>query len=56
MNKIQIRNFRYTDVEALLDIAQVSFADEMTAEGMTPEAFAQQVRRWLRAACCPSLS
>jgi len=45
MNKIQIRNFRYTDVEALLDIAQVSFADEMTAEGMTPEAFAQQVRR-----------
>jgi len=53
MNKIQIRNFRYNDVDALLDIAQVSFSDEMAAEGMTPEAFEQQVRRMVAGRMLP---
>jgi ribosomal protein S18 acetylase RimI-like enzyme len=41
---MNIRSFRYSDLEALIDIARVSFAEEQIARGATPENFARQVR------------
>lgn len=39
-----IRKFRYTDLEALIQIAKVSFAEENLASGITPDDFVKQVR------------
>lgn len=41
---MKIRQFRYTDLEAVIHIAKVSFADEYFARGETPEGFAKQIR------------
>lgn len=44
-SEVHIRNFRYSDLDAVLRIAEVSFADEMIAQGATPQAFIQQMRK-----------
>ncbi len=39
-----IREFRYTDLNELINIAKVSFAEEYAISGQSPESFARQVR------------
>ena len=41
---MNIRQFRYTDLESVIHIAKISFAEEYVARGETPEGFAKQVR------------
>lgn len=53
MNTIIIRPLRYTDLNALVQIANVSFAEEFIAQGMTPTAFAQQLRLTTRGRMIP---
>lgn len=48
-----IRQFRASDVEELIKIAEVSFAEEYTARGGTPESFAQQIRMAARGRMIP---
>lgn len=48
-----IRPFRASDVEELIKIAQVSFAEEFTASGATPASFAQQMRMAARGRMIP---
>lgn len=43
-----LRPFRYTDLAAVIALAQNSFADEFTAQGLTPEGFAVQTRLMTR--------
>jgi len=50
---MNIRPFRYTDLEALIRIAEVSFAEEYTARGETPASFARQVRMVARGRMVP---
>jgi len=39
-----IRPFRHTDLDALIGIAEVSFAEEFTARGSSPDSFANEIR------------
>lgn len=48
-----IREFEYTDLEALINIAKVSFAEEYTANGQSQESFAHQVRMVTRGRMIP---
>lgn len=46
---MEIRPFQPEDIDALTEIAKVSFAEEYTTRGETPESFVQQIRlvtRW----------
>jgi len=45
MNDLNIRNFKYTDVDDFIRISKLSFAGEWTAEGLTPEDFERETRR-----------
>ncbi|MCP5094317.1 MAG: GNAT family N-acetyltransferase [Chloroflexi bacterium] len=53
MNPIKIRPFRYTDLDAIIQIAEHSFAAEYTAQGMTPANFARQIRSVTRGRMIP---
>lgn len=44
MAVLQIRPFRYDDLDALIELARVSFAEEMEAQGVSQEEFLRQVR------------
>lgn len=48
-----IRAFHPADLDALIQIAQASFAEEFRARGETPEGFAQQVRMATRGHMIP---
>jgi ribosomal protein S18 acetylase RimI-like enzyme len=48
-----IRAFHPADLDALIQIAQASFAEEFTARGETPDGFAQQVRMATRGRMIP---
>ena len=48
-----IREFRHTDLDALINIAKVSFAEEYTASGQSPESFTHQVRTAARGRMIP---
>jgi ribosomal protein S18 acetylase RimI-like enzyme len=50
---MDIRQFRYTDLDALIHIAEVSFAEEQAARGETPESFARQIRMVTRGRMIP---
>lgn len=50
---MNIRQFRYTDLESVISIAKVSFAEEYVARGETPEGFAKQVRMVARGRTLP---
>ena len=50
---MEIREFRHTDLDALINIAKVSFAEEYTASGQSPESFAHQVRMATRGRMIP---
>ncbi len=50
---MKIRPFRYTDLEALIEIARLSFADEYTARGQTPDNFVRQIRMVTRGRMIP---
>lgn len=50
---MNIRPFRYTDLDALSHIAEVSFAEEHTVRGETPESFARQVKMITRGRMIP---
>ncbi|MCI0576819.1 MAG: GNAT family N-acetyltransferase [Chloroflexi bacterium] len=50
---ITIRPLHYTDLAALLQIANTSFADEYVAQGVTPAALAQQLRMTTRGRMIP---
>ena len=50
---MNIRPFRYSDLAALIQIADVSFADEYTSRGETPESFAKQIRGVARGRMIP---
>jgi GNAT superfamily N-acetyltransferase len=41
---MHIRPFHYSDLDQVIGIAKVSFADEQLARGGTPESFAHQIR------------
>ena len=43
MNLI-IRPFHYTDLDGLIEIAAVAFAQAYAAQGGTPEEFAREIR------------
>jgi hypothetical protein len=45
MNDLNIRNFKYMDVDDFIRISKLSFAGEWTAEGLTPEDFERETRR-----------
>jgi ribosomal protein S18 acetylase RimI-like enzyme len=53
MRNLNIRVFRHTDLDALIRIAQISFADEYIAQGMTQENFLQQIRMVTRGRMLP---
>ncbi|MCO6450153.1 MAG: GNAT family N-acetyltransferase [Caldilineales bacterium] len=48
-----IRDFRYTDLNAVIDLANISFADEFRLIGLSEEGFAQQVRMMTRLRMIP---
>src|SRR4030065_807008 len=48
MNDLNIRNFNYTDVDDVIRISKLSFAEETLAQGITPEDFEQETRRIFR--------
>ena len=48
MNDLNIRNFKYTDVDEFIRISKLSFAEETLASGITPEDFEQETRRIFR--------
>ncbi len=48
MKDIAIRKFEHTDVEAFIRLAQLSFAEENLAIGITAEDFARETRRIFR--------
>ncbi len=50
---MNIRPFRYTDIDALIEIAQVSFAEEYTLRGGTPDSFINQIRMITRGRMIP---
>jgi len=50
---MNIRQFRYTDLDALIHIVQVSFAEELIAQGITPENFIGQIRMATRGRMIP---
>lgn len=50
---LRLRDVRPEDVEAIIALAQVAFADEHRAEGLTPDGFAQQVRTMSRGRFIP---
>lgn len=50
---MKIRPFRYSDIDALIEIAKVSFAEEYTLQGATPESFIQQIRMISRGRMIP---
>jgi len=53
MDNVHIRPFRYSDIDALVQIATIAFAEEMRAQGMTPEGFIGQVRMIMRGRMIP---
>ena len=53
MDDLTIRPFDYNDLNALIDIAELSFAEEMRAQGMTPQDFIRQVRTATRGRMIP---
>lgn len=48
-----IREFRYTDLDPLINIAKVSFAEEYSASGQSPQSFINQVRMVTRGRMIP---
>ena len=48
MNDLNIRNFKYTDVDDFIRISKLSFAEETLAQGITPDDFEQETRRIFR--------
>lgn len=50
---MNIRPFRYTDIDALIEIAKVSFAEEYTSRGITSDEFIRQVRMTTRGRMIP---
>jgi ribosomal protein S18 acetylase RimI-like enzyme len=48
MNDLNIRNFKYTDVDDFIRISKLSFAEETLAQGITPEDFELETRRIFR--------
>lgn len=50
---MHIRPFHIDDIDALSEIAQISFAAEYTADGSTPESFARQIRLVTRGRMIP---
>lgn len=50
---MKIRPFRYSDLDALIKIAEISFADEYRLQGATPEGFIQQIRLITRGRMIP---
>jgi ribosomal protein S18 acetylase RimI-like enzyme len=53
LSAVTIRPLRPTDLDALTQIAQSSFAEEYTARGITPVALVQQVRQVTRGRMIP---
>jgi ribosomal protein S18 acetylase RimI-like enzyme len=53
MNDIAIRQFQYTDLNDAIRIAQVSFAKEFLAQGLTPEGFAREIKTTARGRMIP---
>jgi ribosomal protein S18 acetylase RimI-like enzyme len=53
LSVVTIRPLRHTDLDALTQIAQSSFAEEYTARGITPAALVQQVRQVTRGRMIP---
>lgn len=50
---MKIRPFCYSDLDALIKIAKVSFSDEYRLQGATPESFIQQIRMITRGRMIP---
>ncbi|HRQ42418.1 MAG TPA: GNAT family N-acetyltransferase [Chloroflexota bacterium] len=50
---MNIRPFRYTDLEPLMEIAKLSFAEEYGARGQTPDSFVRQIRMAARGRMIP---
>lgn len=48
-----IREFRYTDLDPLINIAKISFAEEYSASGQSPQSFINQVRMVTRGRMIP---
>ena len=48
-----IREFRYTDLDPLINTAKVSFAEEYSASGQSPQSFIHQVRMVTRGRMIP---
>jgi len=44
VKELVIREFCYADLDALIDIAKTSFAEEYIASGQSPDSFVRQVR------------
>jgi ribosomal protein S18 acetylase RimI-like enzyme len=53
MSQLTIRTFRSTDLDAVLAIARESFAEEMTAQSIRPDDFAQHMRQVARGRMIP---
>lgn len=53
MTDLEIRPFRYDDVDAVIELGSMSFAEEMTAQGVSPDAFFRQVRQVTRGRMLP---
>jgi ribosomal protein S18 acetylase RimI-like enzyme len=50
---MDIRPFRHSDLDAVIEITRLSFAEEQIARGSTPENFARQVRMVARGRLIP---
>lgn len=48
MDNLKIRNFTHRDVDDFIRIARASFAQEWSADGLTPEDFERETRRIFR--------
>lgn len=48
-----IREFEFSDLDALINIAKVSFADEYIASGQSPQSFTNQVKMTTRGRMIP---
>ncbi|MCB8975815.1 MAG: GNAT family N-acetyltransferase [Ardenticatenaceae bacterium] len=48
-----IREFKYTDLNALVEIAKVSFADEYAANGQSPTSYINQIKTVTRGRMIP---
>lgn len=53
MAELEIRPFRYGDLKAVIDLARVSFAEEMVAQGVSPDSFFRQIRLATRGRMVP---